>query len=121
MNIPSKDVVGFVMREVLNKSMVRSQNELAEFLNKRFRKNTGYSVSGSRARMIAIQTPGIRVRIITRKGPVPKRCPVCSSAVRRTHTRNLRGKKMLHTLSCAKCPFRGSGGKWMPARYEFRG
>jgi hypothetical protein len=119
MNIPKKDVVSFVLTETLRKKPARSQRELSELLNKRFKKSSGYSISSSRARRIAILTPGIRVRIQTRRGPKPKRCPSCGHSLRKTHTRNLKGRRVLLSLICPKCPYRASNKKWIPARYEF--
>jgi hypothetical protein len=120
MNIPRKDVVSFVLKEALQGKRVHSQIELAELLSKRLRRsNREYAISSPRARLVALGTPGIRARIHTRKGPVPRRCPACGHALRKTYTRNLRGRKVLLRLSCTRCPYRGSGGSWIPRRYEF--
>ena len=120
MNIPKKDAVSFVLCEALRKGTVKSQKELSDTINRRLRAtNPGYSISGPRARMIAVHTPGIRVSVYTRKGPVPGRCPVCGHSLRKSHTRNLRGRKVLNRLDCSRCPYMGSGGRWVPSRYEF--
>jgi hypothetical protein len=89
-------------------------------LNKRLRRSSpGYVISGERARSIALNTPGIRVKIHTRRGRPPRRCPVCGHPLRKAYTRNLRGRKLPLRLSCTRCPYRGSGGSWIPSRYEF--
>ena len=120
MNIPKKDVVSFVLKERLQGKGARSQHELAEILNKRLRKNNpGFAISGPRARIIALSTPGIKARIHTRRGRVPKKCPACSHSLKKTYTRNLKGRKLLLGLSCTRCPYKGSGGNWIPKRYEF--
>ena len=120
MNIPKKDVVSFVLEDALKSRKAGSQRELAESLNSRFAKRrSGFRVSSSRARRIALATPGVRARIHTRKGPVPSRCPACGYSLRKTYTRNLRGGKLLHRLSCPRCPYTAAGGKWVPKRYEF--
>ncbi len=120
MDIPKKDVVSFLLRETLHAGTARSQHELAGMLNKRLRGNCpGYAISDARARSIALSTPGIKVNIHTRKGDIPKRCPACGHALRKTYTKNLKGKRLLLKLSCARCPYRGSGGSWIPGRYEF--
>ena len=120
MNIPRKDVVRFVLRESLRGKRVSSQEELAGIIRKRLmRGNPGYSISGPRARMLALETAGIKARIHTRKGRLPSRCPACGHSIRKTYTRNLRGRKMLLRISCTRCPYRGSGGSWIPSRYEF--
>lgn len=120
MNIPKKDVVAYVLAEALRKRKVSSQRSLAELINKKFKKSrSGYSVSSPRARRIALRTSGISVRIHTRKGPLPKRCPACGYSLKKTFTRNLKGRRILHILSCTRCPYKGSGGRWLPKRYEF--
>lgn len=120
MNIPKKDVVSFLLRERLQGMNARSQRELAEILNKRLKKsNPGFAISGARARIIALNTPGIKSRIHTRKGRLPKKCPACSHNLKKTYTKNLKGRRLLLRLSCTKCPYRGSEGNWIPKRYEF--
>jgi predicted RNA-binding Zn-ribbon protein involved in translation (DUF1610 family) len=120
MNIPKKDVVSFLLKERLQGKNARSQRELAEILNKRLKKNNpGFAITGARARIIALNTPGIKARIHTRKGRVPKKCPACRHVLKKTYTRNLKGRKLLLRLSCMKCSYRGSGGNWIPKRYEF--
>lgn len=121
MNIPGQDIVSFILRESLQGRGVQSQRELADILAKRLREtDRGYAISGARARRLALRTPGIGVRISTRAGPVPRRCPACGHGLRKTYTRNLRGGKTLLRLSCKRCPYRGRGGRWIPSRYEFR-
>ncbi len=120
MNIPRKDAVSFVLCDTLRKETARSQKELSGMINMRLRAtNSGYSISGSRVRMIALDTPGIRVSISTKKGPVPSRCPACGHSLRKSYTRNLKGRKVLRKLECLRCPYTGSGGKWAPSRYAF--
>jgi uncharacterized protein with PIN domain len=122
MNIPNKDVVSYVLAETLRGRHIKSQAELARLLNKRFRKNgSKYRVSPVRVREIAIQQKGIRVRVATRKGRQPKKCPVCAGSLKKTHSRNLKGRKVLAGLKCSRCPYKGSSGKWVPSRYEFMG
>jgi predicted RNA-binding Zn-ribbon protein involved in translation (DUF1610 family) len=121
MDIPKKDVISFLLKETLQGGEARSQRELSDMLNRRLRKSSpGYAISGKRARSIALDTPGIGVKIHTRKGRLPKRCPVCGHTLRKTYTRNLRGRKLPLRVSCKICPYRGSGGSWIPRRYEFR-
>jgi predicted RNA-binding Zn-ribbon protein involved in translation (DUF1610 family) len=120
MNIPKKDVVSFVLSEALRERKAYSQKMLADALNARFRKSrSGFRVSSSRARKIALLTPGIRAKIHTRRGPVPGRCPACGYSLKKTFTRNLKNRKLLNAVSCQRCPYRGSDGKWVPKRYEF--
>ncbi len=120
MDIPKKDVISFLLKETLQRGGARSQRELSDMLNRRLRKSSpGYVISGARARSIALNTPGIGVKIHTRKGRLPKKCPVCGHVLRKTYTRNLKGRKLPLRMSCTRCPYRGSGGSWIPRRYEF--
>jgi predicted RNA-binding Zn-ribbon protein involved in translation (DUF1610 family) len=120
MLIPSREVVKFVLREVLQGSKVKSQAELAELVREKLKKSESrYAISEKRVRTIAAETPGIRIRIKTRKGRHPKRCPACGHKLKRVYTKNLRGRKILSALRCPRCSYRGSGSKWVPGRYEF--
>ncbi|MBW1839703.1 MAG: hypothetical protein JRI49_07170 [Deltaproteobacteria bacterium] len=93
---------------------------MSEKLLKKLRKNSPkYSITGKRAREIAVKTPGIKVVIKTRVGKSPKKCPVCSNRLKKTYTKNLKGKNIILKLSCTKCSYRGKSGKWIPSRYEF--
>jgi hypothetical protein len=122
MNIPRKDVITFLLTETLKSVQADSQQELANLLNKRLKKsNPGFTISGPRARLIALETPGIRTRISTRKGKAPKKCPGCGQALRKGYSKNLRGRRVLVRLSCRRCPYSGSGGKFAPSRYRFSG
>ncbi len=120
MMIPKKEIVKFVLKDVLKKKRIRSQAGLAEALARKLKETEiYYSISPKRARIIAIETPGIRVKIKNRKGKPPKECPACSHKLKKTYTRNLKGRKTLLSLKCSKCSYRGSGSKWIPRRYEF--
>jgi hypothetical protein len=120
MLIPKDETVRFVLKEILQKRAIRSQAELAEALSERLRQvDVQYAVSAQRARAIAMETPGIRVRIAIRKGKPPKKCPACGGKLDRTYTRNLKGKKILLRMKCLRCSYRGAGNKWIPGRYGF--
>jgi hypothetical protein len=120
MPIPREDIVKFLLKDVLSGKRIGSQRELSEKLLSRLRKNDpSYSITGKRAREIALRTPGIRVRISTRSGRIPGRCPACSGRLSKTYTRNLRGRKIILRLSCVRCSYSGKSGRWIPSRYEF--
>ena len=119
MNIPKKDVIGFVLKEALRERPTDSQQELAVILNERLA-GSGFVISGPRARRIALLSNGIETRITTRKGPVPKTCPGCGGRLRRSHSKDLKGRKLLTGLSCRRCSYKGRHGKWIPSRYRFR-
>ncbi len=120
MPIPKEDIVKFLLKDVLSGKRIGSQRELSEKLLSRLRKNDpGYSMTGKRAREIALRTPGISVSISTRSGGIPRLCPACGGRLKKTHTRNLRGKKIVLRLSCTRCSYSGKSGRWIPSRYSF--
>ena len=119
MAIPQKEVVKFIMKDILKKQVVRSQKELAALVNRRLKEtDQRYAVSGRRARQIAAELP-ITITISTREGRQPARCPCCANRLKKIHQQSLAGKKILTGLRCVKCGYRGSDGKWMPGRYRF--
>lgn len=119
LKIPKKDVVKFVIKEALQKRKAMSQKDLAEIITKELRKGENkYRITGKRARLLALEVP-VKIRTETRKGRVPKKCPVCSRGLKRTYSKNLYGKKLLTNLKCPRCGYRGTGGKWMPRKYRF--
>jgi len=117
--VPKKEIVKFIIKEALQKQKISSQNELAGVVIEKLRMgDKKYSITGKRARMIALEIP-VRVSIKTRRGQVPKRCPSCSHGLRRTYSKNLFGKKLLSRLRCQRCGYTGLEGRWTPSRYEF--
>lgn len=117
--VPKKEIVKFIIKEALQKQKISSQNELAEVVAEKLRRgDRKYSITGKRARIIALEIP-VKVSIKTRRGQAPKRCPSCSYGLRRTYSKNLFGKKLLSGLRCQKCGYKGSEGRWIPSRYEF--
>ena len=120
MKIPSKDLVKFVIKRVLENKKVGSQKELSELVVKELNKNKKqYALSGKRARLIALEIPEVKVLIEVKKGKIPKKCPCCKSKLVKTYTKNLLGGKILVKLKCLKCGYKGLEGKWIPKRYEF--
>jgi hypothetical protein len=120
MKIPKRDVVEFVIRSVLRSRRAESQKEFSLLVGNELRKvDPQYAITGKRLREIALSMPGVRIVPLTRKGDAPKRCPGCSSALHKVWTRNLKGKKVLEGLVCQKCGYKGSSGRWSPAKYAF--
>ncbi len=120
MLIPKKEIVKFILKDVLRRQRIKSQARLAEVVGKKLKQgDRQYRISAQRARIIATETPGVRVRIKTRKGKLPKKCPACNHKLKKVYTKNLRGRKVLVALRCSKCNYRGSGNKWVPSMYEF--
>lgn len=120
MHIAKKDTIQFIIKEVLQERKVSSQTELAELVNHKLKRvDSSYSVSEKRARLIALQIPGVRVTTATKKGQLPKRCPSCNHSLRKVHMKNLKGKKLLVRLVCSKCGYTGKENRWEPHRYTF--
>jgi hypothetical protein len=117
--VAKKEVVKFIIKETLRRHKVGSQSELAGIVARKLKiDDKKYSITGERARMLALEIP-VRVMIKNRCGRPPKRCPSCKRGLKKTYSKNLLGKKILIRLSCPRCGYSGSGGKWIPARYEF--
>ena len=117
--IPDAQVVKFVLKEVMRGRKFNSQKGFAEAVASRLRKtDPAYSITGQRLRSIAL-TSGVKIAVRTRDGKAPKKCPVCGHGLKKTHFKNLAGKKLLASLSCTKCSYKGKEGKWAPGRYEF--
>jgi len=120
MHIAKKDTIQFIIKEVLQERKASSQSELAELVNQKLKKvDPSYSVSEKRARLIALQIPGVKVMTATKKGQLPRRCPSCSHSLRKVHMKNLKGKKLLVRLICSKCGYIGKENRWEPQRYTF--
>jgi ribosomal protein L34 len=119
MHIPSPEIVRFVLMKTLRGRKVISQRELASIVARELAKAGDYSISGRRVRMIALETPGVRVRTHTKQGPVPRRCPSCAGALSRSYSRNLRGRKVLSGVLCRRCGYAGSNSRFAPLRYDF--
>lgn len=121
MKIPKDEVVLFVIKDVMqNKSEVSSLNEFSDLVNTRLKKvDPRLAISGKRLRQIFVKAPGTRLFVETRKGKVRSKCPSCSSVLKKTHTKNLRGRKVLYKLSCQKCGYKAANGKFAPKRYRF--
>jgi len=120
MLIPKKEIVEFMIKEALNKKRIRSQKELADAVSKKLKTgDEGYTITPKRARMISLETPGVRVKVKTKKGNIPKRCPVCERKLKKEYTKNLKGRKVLVSMKCSVCSYRGFGNRWVPSRYEF--
>ena len=118
--MPKKDIVQFIIKEVLQERKASSQTELAERVNSKLKKvDSSYSVSERRARGVALNIPGVRGTTSTKKGQPPKKCPSCNHPLRRIYMKNLKGRKLLVRLACARCGYMGKQNSWEPQRYMF--
>lgn len=120
MHVPKKEIVQFIVKEVLQERKVSSQRELAKLVNAKLKKaDDSYSVSERRVRLMALHTPGVRIATATRSGRVPKKCPSCGHSLKRIYMKNLKGRKLLVKMVCAKCGYTGKENRWEPQRYMF--
>ncbi len=120
MHVPKKEIVQFIVKEVLQERKASSQRELARLVNAKLKKaDDSYSVSEKRVRLVALHTPGIRITTSTKSGRMPKKCPSCSHSLKKVYMKNLRGKKLLVRMVCAKCGYAGKENRWEPQRYAF--
>jgi len=119
--LPKKDVIVFVVKEVIQKHRkIDSQEEFTELVNSNLKKvDPKLAISGKRLRLLSLAIPGLKLRIETRKGRSRKKCPSCSKSLRKVYTKNLKGRKLLYKLSCTKCGYSGKNGKFAPKRYVF--
>jgi len=119
--LPKKDVVIFVVKEVIQKHKeIGSQREFTELVNSSLKRvDPKLTISGKRLRSLCLGTPNLKLMIETRKGKLRRKCPSCSSSLRKVYTKNLRGRKILYKLVCSRCGYSGKDGKWTPKRYVF--
>lgn len=117
--IPQKEIVKFIINQTLKSKKAATQEELSRIITSGLSKgDAGYRITGRRARLIALEMP-VRVKTETKKGPVPRKCPVCFHGLKKTYSKNLFGKNILTGLSCSRCGYKGNGGKWVPRKYTF--
>ncbi|MEE9323773.1 MAG: hypothetical protein V3U72_04470 [Candidatus Aenigmarchaeota archaeon] len=121
MKLPKRDVVSFVIKEVMQKSKeIESLREFTDLVNMRLKMvDSRLVISGKRLRNIFIKMPGTKILIETRKGKRAKKCPSCFSGLRKVYMKNLGGRKILYKLVCQKCGYSGANGKFIPKRYKF--
>lgn len=120
MHVPKKDIVQFIIKEVLQERKVSSQTELAELVNHKLKKvDPSYSVSERRARLVALNIHGVKVTTSTKKGRPPRKCPSCGHSLKKIYMKNLKGKKLLVRLCCTRCGYTGKESRWEPHRYLF--
>jgi hypothetical protein len=119
MHIPKKDIVKFFVKETLLHQNAYSQKELADMINRKL-KPAEYSVSAKRVRSIALEIPGIRLKVDTKKGRMPAEiCPVCTGQLKKIYNKNLIGQKLLLMIRCERCGYTGKEDHWAPKKYGF--
>lgn len=119
--IPKDEEVEYALREVLKKHKeVASQKHLkALTLGMLKKRNQFYMLSAKRARRIAANTNGVKIRVEKRRSKKDARvCYVCGGKLRSVKTKNLYGKEVIVGKRCTKCRFK-IDKKLMPKRYIF--
>ena len=119
--VPNRDVIHFVIKEVMQKSRdISSLREFTELVNMRLKMvDSRLSVSGPRLKSIFSRMPGTKIITETRAGGRTDRCPSCSSGLKKVYTKNLKGRKILYKMLCQRCGFAGVNGRFAPKRYRF--
>lgn len=100
----------------------RSQEDLAFLVVRELRKKYPRCLlSSQRVRLLALDLPEIRAKVLTKKShkQKPENCPACRSKLKGLYATNLSNKKVLVGLECAKCNYRGTLQSFAPFRYEF--
>jgi predicted RNA-binding Zn-ribbon protein involved in translation (DUF1610 family) len=121
MKIPKKDVVVFVVKEVIQKHQkINSQEEFTDLVNKSLKRvDAKLTISPRRLRLLSLGLPNLKLTVETKKGRSISKCPSCFKTLRKVYTKNLRGRKLLYKLVCSKCGYSGKNGKFAPKRYVF--
>jgi hypothetical protein len=121
MKVPKKDVLLFVIKDVMQKNNeISSLREFADLVNLRLKMvDSRLAVSGTRLRSVFSRMPGTKIVTETRMGGKTDKCPSCSSSLKKVFTKNLKGKKILYKMVCQRCGFAGVNGKFAPRRYKF--
>jgi transposase-like protein len=119
--LPTKDVILFVIKEVMQKHKeIDSLKEFTDLVNFRLKMvDSKLCISGQRLKVIFVKIPGTKIVVETRKGKTKDRCPSCSSSLKKVYLKNLKGKKILYKLVCHRCGYSGANGKFSPKRYRF--
>jgi len=102
--------------------VARSQEKLGELVEIELKDiDRSFQISPERVRRIALEIPGIDVKVETRKsrGKRPDKCPVCSKELDSLYAENLDGERIQVGFKCSSCGYRGEIEEFDPMRYEF--
>ena len=123
-HIPSDDEIKFALRKVLTKfHTINSQHILKNLVIKELNtKKKKYGITGSRIRIIAINSNFVKLEIHSRDGDPKKlmtKCPVCGGVLKRVKNLTIWGGEVTIELNCKKCGYWTGKKKRMPTRYVF--
>ncbi len=120
MKIPKKEVVKFVVKSVLKKQTADSLMELTALVNDELKgADSAYAISEGRLRGIVSSMNDVKIKIDTKKGGKPKKCPACGGSLKKAYGKNLKGRRILTHLKCPRCGYKGHDGRWVPRQYGF--
>jgi len=117
-----EEVVGILVKVILDEGTVSSQKRLAQLVNRQLKKR-GMHVTGERIRVLAVKSGLVGVTIRARvDGATPEmeRCPVCRSRLKRTANRTLTGATAQTGYKCSKCPWWTGRELRIPMHYVFQ-
>ena len=113
-----KKLLMSILAEIIKeRKEIETQRLLLEIVNKRL--NSKYAISGKRLRKIIAEIPEIGIATKNIRGEMPKACPVCNGKLKGVYVKNLQGKKILVSMKCTRCGYKGGSGKWRVGRYVF--
>jgi hypothetical protein len=116
-----EEIVGVVVKVILDEGTVSSQKRLAELVNRQLKKR-GMHVTGERVRVLAVKSGLVGVSVRARvDGPTPEleRCPVCRSKLRRSVNKTLTGAMTQTGYKCTRCPWWTGRDLRIPQHYVF--
>jgi transposase-like protein len=122
--IAEESKVEGAIKEILRSRLrVESQEELAELVLKKLRKeDKRYSLSPIRVKRIALKIPEVEVKAKTKKTlrlPKIEKCPVCESKIEPVKIKNLLNKEIVIGYKCTSCGYESDLEAFMPMKYIF--
>ncbi len=120
--LSEEDIKNAIISVMKKYRKVKSQEDLAFLVVKELRKSYPRCLlSSQRVRVLALDTPDIRAKVLTKKSSrqKPEKCPACNSKLEGLYATNLSNKRVLVGLECEKCNYRGTLQSFAPFRYEF--
>ena len=123
-SIPSDKQVIAALRRVMNKAhIVQTQNQLKKLvLDELHKKNTSYSLTPTRLRLLALNSSFVKIEIHSREGNPKKslhRCPVCHHRLKQVKNLTIWGGVVTIELQCPHCGYWTGKKKQIPTRYVF--
>jgi hypothetical protein len=118
--VRDEEVVGTLVKVILEEGTVASQTRLAELVNAEL--GGKRNVTAERIRVLAVRSGLVALTIRTRvlgETPELERCPVCRGKLRRTTNRTLTGTTASTGYKCTRCPWWTGREMRVPQHYVF--